>query len=93
MIDGNLLQIAQLSFDFEGRVAVKSTVTMSWLLQACKLAPVIGHLSSKFEVLTGERSVWPDTLRITRYIGDWKFCFRRHFATTFLYDLDYKLKD
>ena len=26
MIDGNLLQTAQRSFDFEGRVAVKSTV-------------------------------------------------------------------
>ena len=27
MIDGNLLQTAQKSFDFEGRIAVKSTVT------------------------------------------------------------------
>ena len=31
-------------------------------MQACNLAPVIGHLSGKFEVLTGECWVWPEML-------------------------------
>ena len=31
-------------------------------LQASKLASVIGHLSGKFEVLTGECQFWPDML-------------------------------
>ena len=31
-------------------------------MQACKLAPVIGHFSGKFGVLTGECWVWPDLL-------------------------------
>ena len=30
--------------------------------QACKLAPVIGRLFWKFEILTGEGYVWPDML-------------------------------
>jgi len=30
--------------------------------KACKLAPVIRHLSSKFEDLTGKCWVWPDML-------------------------------
>jgi len=39
------------------------------LLQACKLAPVIRHLSGKFEVLTGKWWVWPDIL--TRLTADY----------------------
>ena len=31
-------------------------------IQACKLALVIGHLSGKFAVLTGECQVWADML-------------------------------